>query len=94
VNNLANVLRHPRVRGYAAEKPPALLRELVINASAPGGRILDPFCGSGNLGLVARQLGRRVMLFDVDASTAEGRLRVKPFRHDVCGLKSQGLASR
>ena len=71
---------HPRVRGYPTEKPLALLRELVIQSSAPGETVLDPFCGSGNVGRAARQLERRALLADVDASTAARRLRMRALR--------------
>ncbi len=74
-----NVLRHPRVRGgYPTEKPVPVLRELIARASRPGAVVLDPFCGSGNVGAAARELGRRALLADVDTSTAGQRLRVAP----------------
>jgi site-specific DNA-methyltransferase (adenine-specific) len=78
-----NVLRHPRVRGYPTEKPVRVLRELVKQASCPGATVLDPFAGSGNVGRAARQLGRRALLLDIDASAAEQRLRVTALRHTI-----------
>ena len=80
MNDWANIRGHPRVRGYPTEKPVALLRELVIQSTAPGWTVLDPFCGSGNTGRAARQLGRRALLLDVDASAAQRRLRVAAIR--------------
>jgi site-specific DNA-methyltransferase (adenine-specific) len=82
-SSLANVLRTPRVRGYPAEKPIAVLRQLIAQSSSPGSIVLDPFCGSGNVGRAARQLGRRALLADVDAATAERRLRLTALRPDV-----------
>lgn len=71
-----NVLRAARVRGYPAEKPLAVLRQLIMRSTAPGAIVLDPFCGSGSIGRAARQLGRRAILADIDASAAERRLRL------------------
>lgn len=74
-----NVLRERRpARGYPTEKPVKLLKTLIGQSSAPGDLILDPFCGSGNVGRAARELGRRAVLCDVNASIAAGRLRLAP----------------
>jgi site-specific DNA-methyltransferase (adenine-specific) len=76
--NRSNVLRASRVvRGYPTEKPVEILKELISQASDPGELVLDPFCGSGNVGAAARQLGRRALLCDVDAGFAARRLRLK-----------------
>ena len=56
--NRGNVLRAPRVvRGYPTEKPVRLLRQLISQSSLPGELVLDPFCGSGNVGKAARGAG-------------------------------------
>jgi site-specific DNA-methyltransferase (adenine-specific) len=75
--NRGNVLHAPRVaRGYPTEKPVRLLRQLISQSSLPGELVLDPFCGSGNVGRAARGLGRRALLCDVDAGFAARRLRL------------------
>ena len=77
--DLGDVLSFPRVmtRGhYPTEKPVALLKTLVSQSSQPGELVLDPFCGSGSTGRAARELGRRALLCDLDASTAAATLRV------------------
>jgi site-specific DNA-methyltransferase (adenine-specific) len=75
--SLPDVIHAPRVvRGYPAEKPVALLAILIAQSSAPGELVLDPFCGSGNTGKAARQLGRRALLCDVDTTVARRRLRL------------------
>lgn len=84
-----NVLRAPRVRGYPTEKPISVLRRLLAHSTSPGTVVLDPFCGSGNVGRAARQLGRRAVLADVDASTAERRLRLAAFRPVIDELSSR-----
>jgi site-specific DNA-methyltransferase (adenine-specific) len=76
--NRADVLCAPRAaRGYPTEKPVSVLRQLISQASAPGQLVLDPFCGSGNTGKAARELGRRALLCDVDAAFAAKRLRIE-----------------
>jgi site-specific DNA-methyltransferase (adenine-specific) len=50
--------------GYPTQKPEGVLRRVVAASSRPGGWCLDPFAGSGTLGAVCRQLGRRFVLID------------------------------
>ena len=50
--------------GYPTQKPVGVLRRLVAASSRPGGWCLDPFAGSGTLGAVCAQLGRRYVLVD------------------------------
>jgi DNA modification methylase len=40
------------------EKPTTLIRRLILNHTSPGMTILDPFMGSGTIGVVAEVLGR------------------------------------
>ena len=50
--------------GYPTQKPEGLVRRFVSASSRPGGWCLDFFAGSGTLGAVCRQLGRRFVLVD------------------------------
>jgi site-specific DNA-methyltransferase (adenine-specific) len=50
--------------GYPTQKPEGVLRRIVAASSCPGGWCLDFFAGSGTLGAVAAQLGRRFVLVD------------------------------
>jgi site-specific DNA-methyltransferase (adenine-specific) len=50
--------------GYPTQKPEGVLRRIVAASSRPGGWCLDFFAGSGTLGAVAAQLGRRYVLVD------------------------------
>jgi site-specific DNA-methyltransferase (adenine-specific) len=50
--------------GYPTQKPEALVRRFVQASSRAGDLVLDPFAGSGTLGAVAAQLGRRFLLMD------------------------------
>ena len=50
--------------GYPTQKPEGLVRRFVQASSRPGDLCLDPFAGSGTLGVVAAKLGRRYLLMD------------------------------
>jgi len=50
--------------GYPTQKPEGVLRRIVRASSAPGDWCLDFFAGSGTLGAVAAQEGRRYVLID------------------------------
>jgi site-specific DNA-methyltransferase (adenine-specific) len=50
--------------GYPTQKPEGVLRRIVAASSRPGGWCLDPFAGSGTVGAVCRQLGRRYVMVD------------------------------
>ncbi len=43
---------------HPTQKPEALLARVILAASRPDGVVLDPFCGSGTTGAVARRLRR------------------------------------
>jgi site-specific DNA-methyltransferase (adenine-specific) len=75
--DLPDVLTYRRVaRGYPTQKPVALLKTLITQASQPGELVCDPFCGSGSTCKTARQLNRRALLCDVDAQAAVRALRL------------------
>jgi site-specific DNA-methyltransferase (adenine-specific) len=57
--------------GYPTQKPEGVLRRMVAASSRPDGWCLDPFAGSGTLGAVCRQLGRRFVLVDVNPVAVE-----------------------
>jgi modification methylase len=44
---------------HPTQKPEALLARITLAASRPGDLILDPFCGTGTTGAVAKRLGRQ-----------------------------------
>ena len=57
--------------GYPTQKPLGVLRRIVAASSRPGGWCLDPFCGSGTLGVAAQGLGRRSVMVDERADAVE-----------------------
>jgi site-specific DNA-methyltransferase (adenine-specific) len=62
-----DVLMAPRpgVPGPAV-KPGAVVRTLILMSSAPGELVIDPFAGSGVVGVEARAERRRFLLGDID----------------------------
>src|ERR1700746_2132794 len=44
---------------HSTQKPEALLARVILHSSRPDDLVLDPFCGSGTTGAVAKRLGRR-----------------------------------
>ncbi len=60
-----------------AARPEALIARAVLAASRPGDLVLDPFCGTGTTGAVAKRLGRRFVGIERDvayARAAEARI--------------------
>jgi site-specific DNA-methyltransferase (adenine-specific) len=57
--------------GYPTQKPEGVLRRLVAASARPGGWCLDPFAGSGTVGAVCRELGRRFVLIDSSPEAIE-----------------------
>jgi site-specific DNA-methyltransferase (adenine-specific) len=50
--------------GYPTQKPEGILRRMLQASTRPGDWCLDFFAGSGTLGAVAAELGRRYILID------------------------------
>ncbi len=44
---------------HPTQKPEALLARVILSSSRPDDVVLDPFCGTGTSGAVAKRLGRR-----------------------------------
>jgi len=86
--SIADVIRCARIRGgYPAEKPAAVSETLIRQSSEPGELVVDPFAGSGSVGVAAARLGRHFLGTDVCAEavrTAEQRLAEAGARRDDC----------
>jgi DNA modification methylase len=68
--------------GYPTQKPEGIVRRMVAASSRPDGWCLDFFAGSGTLGAVAAQLGRRYVLVDRNPEAiAVMRARLQPRAH-------------
>ena len=55
---------------HPTQKPEALLARVILAASRPDDLVLDPFCGTGTTGAVARRLRRRFVGVERDAAYA------------------------
>ena len=55
---------------HPTQKPEALLARVILASSRPGDVILDPFCGTGTTGAVAKRLGRGFIGVERDRSYA------------------------
>jgi site-specific DNA-methyltransferase (adenine-specific) len=66
--------------GHPSQKPVGVYEPLVKMATVDGDLLVDPMCGSGTTGAVARSLGRRAVLADVEpdyVEMVEKRLGIK-----------------
>ncbi len=70
---------------HPTQKPEALLARVILAASRPDDLVLDPFCGTGTTGAVARRLGRRFLGIEREAdyaAAAERRIAaIEPLPH-------------
>jgi modification methylase len=56
---------------HPTQKPEALLARVLLSSSRLDDLVLDPFCGTGTTGAVAKKLGRRFIGCERDASYAK-----------------------
>jgi modification methylase len=62
---------------HPTQKPEALLARVIVASSRPNDLVLDPFCGSGTTGAVAKRLGRRFIGIERErayAAAAQARI--------------------
>jgi site-specific DNA-methyltransferase (adenine-specific) len=70
--------------GYPTQKPEGIVRRMLQASTRPGDWCLDFFAGSGTLGAVAAQLGRRYVLIDSNPEA------VRVMRARLAGPRSAG----
>ena len=64
---IPDIISVPRIRGgYPAEKPAEVADVLIRQSSEPGNLVVDPFMGSGSVGIAALRLGRRFLGNDLN----------------------------
>jgi site-specific DNA-methyltransferase (adenine-specific) len=69
---IADVLDAPRViNGYPAEKPPHISEILIRQSTELGGLVIDPFMGSGSVGVAAGRNGRDFLGNDLCAEAID-----------------------
>ncbi len=61
---------HGQKKGHPTAKPEALIEMLLQYCCPPGGYVLDPFAGSGVVGVVAERLNRTALLVEADPGYA------------------------
>jgi modification methylase len=80
-------------KAHPTQKPEALLHRVLLASSRPGDLVLDPFCGTGTTGAVAKRLGRRFVGIERDAAYAllarERIAAVTPAGDEVVALASR-----
>jgi modification methylase len=59
---------------HPTQKPEALLTRVILSSSRPDDLVLDPFCGTGTTGAVAKRLGRRFIGIERDAVYREAAI--------------------
>jgi hypothetical protein len=65
------LLGHPLSHENEAPFPVALVEFFIKSLCPPGGRVLDPFCGSGTTADAAERTGRNSIMCDLRASQCE-----------------------
>ncbi len=84
--SVPDILEAPRIRGgYPSEKPKDISRVLVKQSSLPSELVVDPFCGSGSVGVAAVEEKRRFWGCDV----CEDAVKITQERLDLA--KGEGL---
>jgi site-specific DNA-methyltransferase (adenine-specific) len=98
---IPDVLLAPRssVPGPAV-KPNAVVRTLILQSSVPGEMVVDPFAGTGVVGVESRAHGRRFLLGDIDLAWLDPSLSdvappgvARAFRSEVDPSEPPDLAA-
>ncbi|HEY7338864.1 MAG TPA: DNA methyltransferase [Bryobacteraceae bacterium] len=74
-NDVVSVPVAPGEDGHTATFPRALILPRILTSSPPDGTVLDPFCGTGRALEVAKELGRNVLGFELQANYADAARR-------------------
>jgi len=56
----------PENTEHPTQKPEKLLAKIILAGTNKNDIVFDPFCGSGTTGTVAKKLGRRFLMIDID----------------------------
>jgi DNA modification methylase len=85
LRNVWNIATKPYSGSHYAVMPPALVEPCIKAGCPAGGLVLDPFGGSGTVGMVAESLGRRWLMFDLDQRNAD-LMRERTAQRSLLGL--------
>src|SRR5271156_1596121 len=85
-------------KAHPTQKPEALLHRVLLPPTRPGDLVLDPYCGTGTTGAVAKRLGRRFLGIERDpgyAALARDRIAgVTQAENDLLAIASKRDAPR
>jgi site-specific DNA-methyltransferase (adenine-specific) len=90
LNNLGvpDIIMHPRIhKGYPTEKPVEVSEVLIRQSSEDGQLVLDPFMGSGSVGVAAARNGRSFLGNDL----SDGALSLSRRRLQDAGAVEQDI---
>lgn len=76
-SNVIDVAGVRKMEFHPTEKPTGVLRPLILNSTKEGETVLDPFAGSGSLGVAAKEENRVPVLIELDPKyikVIEGRM--------------------
>jgi DNA modification methylase len=71
IRTVWNMATQPYSDAHFATFPEELPKRCILAGSKPGDTILDPFGGSGTVGKVALELGRRAILIELNPKYVE-----------------------
>jgi DNA modification methylase len=71
IRSVWNIATQPYAEAHFATFPEELPKRCILAGSKPGDTILDPFGGSGTVGKVALELGRRAILIELNPKYVE-----------------------
>lgn len=71
IQSVWRVTGSPFTGSHCATFPPELIEPIILASCPEGGVILDPFCGSGTVGVVCREHRRHFLLCDISSGNVE-----------------------
>jgi site-specific DNA-methyltransferase (cytosine-N4-specific) len=81
------VSTQPYPGAHFATMPEKLVEPCVLAGSKPGDLVLDPFAGSGTVGVVAARHNRRFVGIELNAGySGMARRRLSEIQHRLAGL--------
>jgi DNA modification methylase len=75
IRSVWNIATRPYPGAHFAVFPPELPERCIKAGSPSGGVVLDPFGGSGTVGMVANRLSRRAILIDLNPEYLKQQMR-------------------
>ncbi len=73
--------QHAERVDHPTQKPLEIIERMVLASCPPGGRVLDPFMGSGTTAVACARHGRQFVGYEVNRTTAKSPVNVLPRLH-------------